>query len=87
MSDLRVVDESWFHEFDEIDLNEFVSISEKEMAQIDADLAHDKTDWHERITLLLWKGEDEIFGDSIGDWPVPAFCDLPEANGLCLRPL
>jgi hypothetical protein len=43
--------------------------------------------WDKKITLLVWKGEDEVFGDSIGDWPVPVFCDLPSQNGLCLHPL
>ena len=91
MSGFSEVDESWLREYEAIPLDEFEAVSEEEMAEIDAELSRDKEEqqvnWHRRLTLLLWKGEDEVFGDSIGDWPVPVFCDLPEANGLCLHPL
>lgn len=38
MSGFSVVGESWFHQYDDYDLDEFVPVSEEEMDRIDAEL-------------------------------------------------
>lgn len=85
MDKLTTVTATWFATYDGMTFDDSDSVSPEQMARIDAMLAQDD-DPGCRVTELLWKGEEEVYGDSLGTMPVPALCDSTDQSGLCLRP-